>query len=86
MYFQTVIMNSEFATQAVSDDLRFIDWSYRHNNSPANLDETDFDKLITSDKLFARKFEYPVSEVVLDKILHRTGRSNAEEGSRMNQI
>ncbi len=67
LYFQTIIMNSKFASEAVCDHLRYIDWASRNNNSPANLDETDFEKLVTSDKLFARKFEYPVSQKLIEQ-------------------
>lgn len=68
MYFQTIIMNSPFAEQAVSDHLRYIDWSSRNGNAPANLDISDYYKLLSSDKLFARKFEYPVSEELLKQL------------------
>jgi hypothetical protein len=67
-FFQTIIMNSEFASEAVSDHLRYIDWHSRNGNAPANLDESDFEKIMSSGKLFARKFDYPVSESVVSKI------------------
>ncbi len=68
IYFQTVIMNSPFAKQAVSDHMRYIDWYSRNGNAPANLDMSDYEKLKSSDKLFARKFEYPVSEELIEKL------------------
>lgn len=68
LFFQTVIMNSPFAKQVVSDHKRYIDWTSRNNNSPANLDMSDLDKLLSSDKIFARKFEYPVSSELLAAI------------------
>ena len=61
IYFQTVIMNSRFSKNIINDNMRYIDWEMRNGNAPANLDMTDLEILISSDKLFARKFEVPVS-------------------------
>ncbi|MDB5256294.1 MAG: glycosyl transferase family protein [Chitinophagaceae bacterium] len=65
MYFQTVIMNSPYATNVVNDNLRYIDWTSGRSVSPAHpavLDNTDFDKMKNSTALFGRKFESPVSD------------------------
>ncbi|MBK0371244.1 beta-1,6-N-acetylglucosaminyltransferase [Flavobacterium agrisoli] len=67
-YFQTVIMNSYFSGKVINNNLRHIDWVARNGNNPAVLDETDYDKLVQSDALFARKFDYPCSMGLLDKI------------------
>lgn len=61
IYFQTVIMNSPYAGRVVDDHMRYIDWRYRNGNMPANLDLSDFEKIVGSPYLFARKIEYPVS-------------------------
>lgn len=68
IYFQTIIMNSPFKANVVNNHLRYIEWNQRNGNKPANLDETDYEKLINSDAIFARKFEYPVSEKLIDCI------------------
>lgn len=65
MYLHTVIMNSAFANQVFNDNMRFIDWTGRNGNMPSNLDETDYLSLKSSNKLFARKFEFPVSGKLL---------------------
>lgn len=70
-FFQTIIMNSGFADEAVADHLRYIDWNSRNGNAPANLDESDFEKLMQCDKIFARKFDYPVSEKLIRMITER---------------
>jgi len=68
IFFQTILMNSAFKDKIVSDDLRYIDWSTRNGNCPANLDETDFEKIIASNKLFARKFELPLSAKLAERL------------------
>ncbi len=67
-YFQTVIMNSIFADKVANDNLRHIDWVARNGNNPAILDETDYEKLIQTNAVFARKFEYPQSTGLINKI------------------
>ena len=57
IYFQTIIMNSEFANHVFNDNLRYIDWETGRGGFPAFLDENDYEILINSDKLFARKIE-----------------------------
>jgi hypothetical protein len=68
IYYQTIIMNSAFKENVVNNNLRYIEWNERNGNKPANLDETDYDKIIKSDAIFARKFEYPVSKKLMNKI------------------
>jgi hypothetical protein len=67
-YFQTVIMNSIFADKVSNDNIRHIDWVARNGNNPAVLDETDYEKLIQTNAVFARKFEYPQSIGLINKI------------------
>ncbi|OXA92211.1 beta-1,6-N-acetylglucosaminyltransferase [Flavobacterium hercynium] len=67
-YFQTIIMNSPFADKVINNNLRHIDWIARNGNNPAILDETDYVKLVESNAAFARKFEYPKSIELLEKI------------------
>ncbi|MCF7569076.1 beta-1,6-N-acetylglucosaminyltransferase [Sabulilitoribacter arenilitoris] len=68
IYFQTVIINSAFSKQIINNNLRYIDWNPdrvgKHNPSPAILNLSDFEKISTSDKLFARKFEKPTSDIL----------------------
>jgi hypothetical protein len=42
--------------------LRYIDWVTRRGGSPAFLDNTDYEKIIISNKIFARKFHEKYSE------------------------
>lgn len=57
IYFQTIIMNSKYAQNVVDEDLRFIDWGRVGEVRPAYLDENDFDTIVASNKLFARKIK-----------------------------
>lgn len=57
IYFQTVIMNSTHAKNITNDNLRFIDWEKSEDGSPAFLETTNYDSIINSNKLFARKIK-----------------------------
>ena len=68
IYFQTVIMNSEYSENVVNNCLRYIDWKKRNGNFPANLDIKDLEPIQSSNYIFARKFSFPVSEELKVKI------------------
>lgn len=63
----TIIMNSIFRETVINENYRYIDWS-EGNAHPKVLDRNDLDKMMTSDMLFARKFDIDVDASVLDKI------------------
>jgi hypothetical protein len=67
MLFQTVVMNSPFRHRVAQEDLRFIDWSGDGNN-PRTLTSRDLHRLVSSGKLFARKFDPDVDAEVLDRL------------------
>jgi glycosyltransferase involved in cell wall biosynthesis len=69
IYFQTIIMNSPFASHVVNDNLRYIDWQSGRGGRPAFLDESDFPRIASSDKLFARKFDTGEKSEALKKLL-----------------
>ncbi len=48
-------------------DMRYVDWSEKKNN-PKILDETDLDKILTSERLFARKFDTEKSGKLIELI------------------
>lgn len=52
-FFHTLFMNSDYASTR-KDYLHYIDWSL-NLNSPKNLTMNDYDKIIESNKFFARK-------------------------------
>ena len=71
IYFQTVIMNSPHAGNVINDNLRYIDWNLRNGSIPAILDSTDFDRIRSSNKLFARKLEGPISNTLKTTLLQK---------------
>jgi hypothetical protein len=79
IYFQTIIMNSEFANCIINDNLRFIDWKTGRGGSPAFLDENDYEQLLASDKLFARKIDSKKNKL---KQMLTHSISNSSEGAK----
>ncbi len=65
--FQTIIMNSGFAYTVLNDVVNYIDWSGGGAN-PKILKVEDYESLMNSDKLFARKFDVKVDSVILDML------------------
>jgi hypothetical protein len=58
LYFPTVVLNSPRASNVVNDNLRFIKWEANgKTGSPRILDISDWSEILSSGKLFARKFE-----------------------------
>lgn len=65
--FQTILLNSSFAGQVVNENCHY----YKHppkTPSPKTFDITDFEDIIGSDRLYARKFDLKKSPELLDKI------------------
>lgn len=68
IYFQTILMNSDFRNKVVNDNLRYIDWVSNRGGYPAFLDDTDYEKILTSTSLFARKLNNTSSKNLKEKI------------------
>jgi hypothetical protein len=54
----------------IDDPLRYIDWS-DGPDSPKTLREEDYEKIINSNKLFARKFDVNIDKEIIEKIYER---------------
>jgi len=65
--FQTLLYNSPFKEQMVNDNLRYIDWS-QGGASPKTLTMADASALLTTNKLFARKFNEATDAEILNTI------------------
>jgi len=77
--FQTLVMNSSFKANAVNNNLLFLDHE-KGTLHPKILTYRNLDRLIHSDKLFARKFDLTKDAVVLDYIdRHLSGQSACNE-------
>ena len=78
IFFQTILMNSPLREHIANDDLHYIDWKDLNGGSPGILCKADFEAIMQSPKLFARKFDMTVDPDVLDMI----DRVIEEEGVR----
>lgn len=68
-FFQTILENSPFKENIMSNNLVYNDWSKPRNGSlPAILDETDYEKIITGPYFFARKIDSSISNKLIIKI------------------
>jgi hypothetical protein len=67
LYFQTILLNSSHRSTIVNDNHRYIDWS-RPDESPAVMRLDDLDRMLKSNKLFARKFDETIESEILDTI------------------
>ena len=74
-----IIIGKPFHKKLANDNLRYIDWNSRNGSSPVILDESDFSNLISSDKLFARKFENPISAGIVAKLKQHFNQLNPNE-------
>jgi hypothetical protein len=65
--FHTLIANSRFGAET-HGDVVYVDWKNPNPNYPRTLDESDFDSLKASAKLFGRKFDSNTSRGLINKI------------------
>lgn len=64
-FIYTIIKNSSLVDNLIDDSLRYIDWN---RGEPYTFGKDDFDELINSSKLFARKFDINYDKEIVDKI------------------
>ncbi|MBC8034458.1 MAG: glycosyl transferase [Chitinophagaceae bacterium] len=78
-FFQTILYNSPFKDTIRNPNLHYIDWSEGKKN-PKLLTIEDYNKLVSSNLFFARKFDPKVNASILDaldeRILHRANVSS----------
>lgn len=65
---QTIIMNSPYREQVVGHNNRLIVWKEADLTHPEVLDDTNYQEIMESKKIFARKFDYPKSKTLLDQL------------------
>lgn len=70
VYKQTLLMNANQKFNINSKkDIRYIDWEHHERSSPHTLRIGDYEELMKSECLFARKFDMDVDQRIIDKIL-----------------
>lgn len=62
---QTILMNSHYRDKITMDNLHYIDWAAGLEH-PKTFDTDDYDALVRSGKLFARKFDIEKGVAVMD--------------------
>jgi hypothetical protein len=67
MLFHTALLNSEWKDSITNNNFRYIDWN-SGPEYPKIWRSEDFERLVASDKLFARKFDETVDNDILNKI------------------
>lgn len=67
IFFHTILYNSPLRSQMVNNNLLYVDWS-AHEPNPKTLTIADADAIVSSGKLFARKFDMATDSTILDYI------------------
>ena len=67
IYFQTILLNSKYKNNVINKMLWYVDWR-KGPWLPRVLDMTDLDLLKKSNELFARKFDIPGSDELLNTL------------------
>lgn len=70
-FFQTMLLNAPFSDKVTGNDLRFIDWS--GPEMPRVLTMDDYDRMMQSGCLFARKFDEERAHEVIRAIERAIG-------------
>ncbi|GAC1418091.1 MAG: beta-1,6-N-acetylglucosaminyltransferase [Flavisolibacter sp.] len=65
--YATILYNSHFKSK-IEDNLMYVDFTGQKNGHPNVLTVLDYETLKNSNKLFARKFDIALDEVVLNKL------------------
>ncbi|MBN3879805.1 MULTISPECIES: hypothetical protein [unclassified Nostoc] len=68
LFYQILVLNSPFKDKIINDHLRYLDWENINSIHPRILETKDFEKIRESEKLFARKFDLTIDQVILDMI------------------
>lgn len=78
LFLQCVAMNSPLRDAIVRENLRLVDWRRTEHGgcSPHTFTMEDWDMLIKSEQLFARKFDPDIDRQVIDALYARLENSN----------
>ncbi|HEV7620303.1 MAG TPA: beta-1,6-N-acetylglucosaminyltransferase [Flavisolibacter sp.] len=67
LIYSTILYNSPFKNK-IEDNLMYVDFTGKNDGHPNVLTIAEYEILKSSNKLFARKFDLDIDEVILDKI------------------
>jgi hypothetical protein len=67
-YLPTLMMNSPFAARVANYNVTFDQWVPESGPHPKILETSDFDRLMNSERLFARKFDLTKCSRILDML------------------
>lgn len=71
IFIQTAFFNSgnaDLIASVVNDTINEINWKNRNKPSPEIFNPSDFNRLLASDKMFARKFDHDQFPELIDRI------------------
>lgn len=71
-FFQTIILNSPYKLGVVTQNMQYFHENKRNGSAPAYLYETDYEKIIDSEKFFAREIDMNISKELLELIDENT--------------
>lgn len=70
LFVQTVAYNCGFKNKIYpSGNMRYIDWKRRQGSSPYTFRITDYDAIMSSGKIIARKFSEQIDQDVIQKVV-----------------
>ncbi len=62
-FFATILYNSQFKDK-IENNVVYVDWTGQKNGHPRILNSSDYENLLTTEKLFARKFDMDKDEKI----------------------
>lgn len=68
IFFQTILMHSVYRGNIVNDNMRYTLWHEKNGALPGILDESDFESIINSNAIFARKISSDCSAKLLNML------------------
>lgn len=80
-FYQTLVGSSRFADTVDQDFRRYVDWTNPNPTPPRILEMEDYDKVVASTALFARKMDPVRSAELLDRIDRELLRLDADESA-----
>lgn len=69
LFIQTILKENDIKVE--NNNLRLVDWSRGNNAHPHVWRSGDLNQLLSSDKLFARKFDENIDKKIIDELYNR---------------